>query len=113
MLLLEHLPDLAHCGCILGLLSGRANGNDAWKSQRESRLIPDHAGGVPRAGRALVGQDLHHHLRLQPDIRHQKRSDSRWFLAHFQPVYLLVELAPSSSESPVPSLLMDTNWSWS
>src|SRR5438552_9503030 len=69
MLLLEHLADFVDGGRILGLLVGGAEGHDAREPQRKSRLVADLAGGMPRAGRDLVGQDLNDHLRPQPDVR--------------------------------------------
>src|SRR5690349_22170458 len=64
-LLLKHLDDLGHRGRILRPLVRATKRNDAWEPQG----IP---GGVSGAGRDLICENLDHHLRLQPHIRHQR-----------------------------------------
>ena len=95
MLLLEHLSYLAHRGRVFRPLVGGTKGDDAREPQRESGLVADHAGGMPRAGRDLVGQNFDHQLGLQPDVRDEDRVDARGLLANLQPAQLLVEVAPA------------------
>src|SRR5882672_7813332 len=75
-LLFEHLPDLADAGGVLWLLVRRSQGDDPREAKREPRPVPDHARGVTRAWRDLVGQDLDHDRRVEPRVGHDVRVDS-------------------------------------
>src|SRR3981081_2159179 len=95
VLLIKHLPDLAHARGVLRLLVRGSKGDYAGESQRESWLIADLAGCMAWARRDLVGQDLHHDLRSQPHVGDENRVHPSRLLADLETVSLLVELPPS------------------
>ena len=71
VLLMKHLPNLAHAGGILRLFVLRSKGNDPREPQGESGLIAGLAGCVTWTRRDLVSQDFHHNLWLKPHVGDQ------------------------------------------